>query len=120
MQGVSMKNEQRKRTRVPLQLSVTVIARNEEISVRTRDLSLRGLGCTPDRRCKPGSPCTVHCILNSGTEFFIEGRIVRCSNTGAAIFFESMDEDAFYHLKRLIQFNLDDPDILDTEFAEQG
>jgi hypothetical protein len=114
-----MNDERRTRIRVPLQLAVTVIAGNEEVAVQTWDVSLRGMGCTPDRRFKPGSPCTVQCVLGSGIEFFIEGRIVRCSDTEAAVFFASMDEEAFYHLKRLIQYNLDYPDILDTELAEQ-
>ncbi len=113
-----MKEERRKRIRVPLQLSVTVTVGGEEVSVQTWDLSLRGMGCTPDRRFKPESPCSVKCSLDSETDFFIDGTIVRSTETEAAIFFDSMDEDAFYHLKRLIQYNMEDPDVLNTELIE--
>ncbi len=118
LQGFCMDDERRRRIRVPLQLSVTVTVGNEEVVVKTWDLSLRGMGCTPDRLFKPASPCSVKCILDSGTEFFIDGSIVRCTETEAAIFFDSMDEDAFYHLKRLIQYNMDDPDVINKELAE--
>ena len=76
------------------------------------------MGCTPDRLFKPASACSVKFILDSGTEIFIDGSIVRCTETEAAIFFDSMDEEAFYHLKRLIQYNMDDPDVLNKELAE--
>ncbi len=113
-----MDDERRKRTRVCLQLSVTVIVGSEEVPVQTWDVSLRGMGCTSDRRFKPGLSCSVKCILDSGTVFLIEGSIVRCTDTEAAVFFDSMDEEAFYHLKRLIQYNLDDPDVVNKELAE--
>jgi len=113
-----MDGERRKRIRVSLQLSVTVRVGSEEVPVQTWDLSLRGMSCTPDSRFKSGSPCRVQCILGSETEFFIDGSIVRCTETEAAIFFDSMDEEAFYHLKRLIQYNMDDPDVLNKELAE--
>ena len=31
--------------------------------------------------------------------------------------FSNMEEDSFYHLKRLVQYNNDDPDKIDTELA---
>jgi hypothetical protein len=113
-----MDAERRTRTRVELRLSVTVIIEKEEVPVQTWDVSLRGMSCTPDRRFKAESPCSVHCRLGSGVEFFIDGSIVRCSATEAAVFFSSMDEEAFYYLKRLIQYNTHDPDIIDKELAE--
>jgi hypothetical protein len=113
-----MGDERRKRIRVSLQFSVTVRVGSEEVPVQTWDVSLRGMGCTPDRRFKPELPCRVQWILGSGTEFFIDGSIVRCTETEAAIFFDSMDEEAFYHLKRLIQYNMDDPDVFNKELAE--
>jgi len=65
-----------------------------------------------------GSACRVTCTLGSGSEFGIDGSIVRCSEKEAAVFFDSMDEEAFYHLKRLVQYNTTDPDSIDRELAE--
>jgi len=112
--------ERRRRTRVPLQLTVSVVVGNEDVPVKTWDLSLRGMSCTPDRRLTAGAACRVKCVLGAGTEFCVDGSIVRCSETEAAVFFDSMDEEAFYHLKRLVQFNADDPDAIDRELAGQA
>ena len=113
-----MADERRKRLRVPLQLAATVIVGNEKVPVQTWDISLRGMGCTPDGRFKAGSPCSVQWMLGSEIEFFIEGSIVRCSETEAAVFFASMDEEAFFHLKRLVQYNMEDPDAINEELAK--
>jgi hypothetical protein len=112
--------ERRRHIRVPLQLSVTVTVGNEQVPVQTWDLSLRGMRCSTDRRFKPESPCSVTCLLGAETEFFIEGSIVRCTDTEAAVFFDSMDEEAFYHLKRLVQYNMEDPDLLNTELSKES
>ena len=113
-----MADERRKHTRVQLQLSVTVSVGNTAVPVQTWDISLRGMSCTPDGNFTTGSNCTVHWVLGSGIEFFIEGSIVRCSETEAAVFFVSMDEEAFFHLKRLVQYNMDDPDVINAELAK--
>ncbi len=113
-----MDTERRKRTRVPLQLTATITVLNEEIPVHTWDLSLRGMGCSPDPRLKAELPCSIRFVLDSGTQFTITGAVVRCSSTEAAVFFDTMDEEAFYHLKRLVQYNTEDPDIIDKELTE--
>jgi len=113
-----MDAERRRRTRVPLQIAVTVTVGGEHVPVKTWDVSLRGMGCTPDRRFTAGSPCRVTCTLGSGVECVVDGSIVRCSEKEAAIFFASMDADSFYHLKRLVQHNTSDPDSIDRELAE--
>ncbi len=113
-----MDADRRRRTRVSLQLSATVAVGNEAIPVQTWNVSLRGMGCTPDRRFRAGCPCRVRCVLGFGAEFVIDGTIVRCSETEAAIFFISMDEEAFFHLKRLVQSNTENPDAIDRELAE--
>jgi len=113
-----MNAERRKHTRVPLQLSVTINVADQEVPVQTWDISLRGMGCTADPRFKPASPCRLRCALDCGTVFFIDGTILRCSDTEAAVFFNIMDEEAFYHLKRLVQYNSTDPDLIDRELVE--
>jgi hypothetical protein len=113
-----MADERRKHTRVPLQLSVTVLVANTAVSVQTWDISLRGMSCTPYASFKAGSPCSVQWVLGSDIEFFIEGSIVRCSETEAAVYFASMDEEAFFHLKRLVQYNMEDPDVINAELAK--
>jgi hypothetical protein len=113
-----MADERRKHTRVPLQLSATVMVGNKAVSVQTWDISLRGMSCTPDGSFKAGSSCSVQWVLGAGIEFCIEGSIVRCSETEAAVFFASMDEEAFFHLKRLVQYNMEDPDAINAELAK--
>lgn len=112
-----MDAERRKRIRVPLQISVTVTVGSDEVPVRTWDMSLRGMACSPDRRFTEGAACRVRCELGAGAEIIIEGSIVRCSDSETAVFFSSMDSEAFYHLRRLVQFNAVDPDVIDRELA---
>lgn len=113
-----MNAERRKNTRVPLQISVTIIVADQQVPVQTWDISLRGMGCTPNPGFKAGSPCRIRYALDCGTEFFIDGTILRCSDTEAAVFFNMMDQEAFYHLKRLVQYNTADPDLIDRELIE--
>ena len=113
-----MADERRKHTRVQLQLSVTVIVGNKAVPVQTWDISLRGMSCTPDGSFKAGLPCSVQWVLGSGIECFIEGSIVRCSETETAVLFAGMDEEAFFHRKRLVQYNMEEPDAINAELAK--
>jgi hypothetical protein len=65
-----------------------------------------------------GEQCAVIISLNQETSLTIQGKMLRADDKEAIISFLFMDEDTFYHLKRLLQYNTDDPDKIDNEIKE--
>jgi hypothetical protein len=50
-------------------------------------------------------------------QFLVQGEFVRVSPRETGIYFKTMDENSFFHLKRLVQYNAQDPDMIDDECA---
>jgi hypothetical protein len=61
--------------------------------------------------------CRVTIVPGPGVEAHIDAVAVRCSDTLAAVEFQEMDADSFYHLRRLVQLHAKDPDDIDTELT---
>jgi hypothetical protein len=112
-----MKKERRRNTRIAANFEVRVVAGRKVIPLKTWNLSLRGMECPSEACFKQGSACQVKFKLSPEISFSIKGKFVRVSQQDTGIFFASMDEEAFYHLKRLVQYNAANPDRIDTELA---
>lgn len=110
-----MKKERRKRTRVPVGFDITILFQQKKISVQTLNISLTGISVTGSGAFIAGDECAVLLKLNPETALTIQGRILRATDKEAIISFLSMDEDTFYHLKRLLQYNAAEPDTIDDE-----
>ena len=110
-----MDKEQRRRTRIPIQLSVSVQVDYERIPVTSRNLSLKGLLCSPDPRLTIGSNCRVTLRLAPDVHVSVQGTVVRSSRQEIAIDFLAMDEDSFAHLKKIVEYNSQDADQIDEE-----
>ena len=80
----------------------------------SKDLSLKGLFVITDRRFARGTLCSVKIVLTGGIEkieLLIEGTIVRQTDVGIGIIFNSMDVDTYSHLKNIVVYNrVDDSD----------
>jgi hypothetical protein len=113
-----MVKERRKRTRVPVGFDINIIFRREKINVKTFNISLTGISCTSDPRFRTNELCEVVMTLDSETNLVIASKILRVDKKEAIIAFHSMDEDTFYHLKRLMQYNADDPDKIEKELRK--
>ncbi len=113
-----MEKNRRKTTRVPLTFTVTISLHGQDIPIQTDNISLRGLLCSPDKRLQAGQTCTVLIELNKEVLIKLDATILRASEDDTAIYFNTMDEESFFHLKRLVQYNTDDPDKIDRELAE--
>ncbi len=109
-----MGQERRRRTRVNLELPLTIIFAGEAVSGQVRDLSLKGLSCSTADWLLPGWECDVEMELNADVRIRIHGRIVRSGEDGA-IDFLNMDETSFGHLRNLIRLYADDADAVDDE-----
>lgn len=110
-----MVNERRKRTRVPVAFDISILFQREKIQVKTFNISLTGISCTNDRRFRANEHCEVILSLNPETVLNIEGKILRLDEKEAIIAFLSMDEDAFYHLKRIVEYNAGDAEEIEKE-----
>jgi len=110
-----MKKERRKRTRVLIGFDITILFQQKKINVQTMNISLTGISCTSSKAFNAGEECAVLMKLNAETSLTIQGKILRVDDKEAIISFLSMEEDTFYHLKRLLQYNTDEPDTIDNE-----
>ena len=112
-----MEKERRARTRVPVHFEAFIMIHADKIPVKTWDLSLRGVQCSADPRFTDGAACRVLFVLSSEIKIQIEGKIVRTNPREAGIYFVSMEEDSFFHLKKLVQYNTEDPDVIEEEIS---
>ncbi len=117
-------NERRRNLRVPFETELTVTSLGNGEAIRaetTRDISMKGLYCTCPNPLPVGTPVVVQIVLtgtSSELKLRIEGHVVRREEHGMAIFFDSMDLDAFIHLKNILYFNSGDPERIDREISE--
>ena len=110
-----MVRERRQHTRVPVMFDAFIRIKRRKIPVTTLNVSMRGMKCSGHELFSKGASCTVEFVLAAGVRFLISATIVRATKRAAALYFTSMDEDAFSHLKRLVQLNAGNPDKIDRE-----
>jgi hypothetical protein len=113
-----MVKERRKRTRIPAHFDVSIISGRAKIKVKTLNISLTGISCTGDLGFQVNELCDIIMNLNSDVILAIAGKIIRIDENETIIAFLAMDEDTFYHLKKLIQHNAVNPDKIEKELAD--
>jgi hypothetical protein len=115
-----MKNK-RKNTRVPFQIIISLdFSDQSHVEGKTANLSLRGVFVLGGTEHKIGENCLVSLRLIGSTSQFtlkIKGTIVRVEECGVALHFYEMDLDSFAHLKNILYYNSEDPDVLDQELS---
>jgi len=110
-----MGEEKRRRSRVCAQFDAYVYIDGEKIPVSTQNLSLKGALFSPEPRLAAGRECTIVFRLSADINVRLKGMIVRSSAGGVAIDFESMDENAFFHLRNMVRYSSQDADQIDQE-----
>ena len=115
-----MEEERRRRTRVSVQFEVTVRIGQEAIKVETENISLNGMLCKADERLHQGEQGEMRIVLTPETVIVTQAKIVRSDPDGIAIAFADIEEDSFFHLKKLVQYNTEDADIIDRELRKSG
>ena len=103
-----------------MQFDVTVRIGQETIAVETENISLNGMLCKADERLHQGDQGEVRIVLSPEILIVSQARIVRSDSEGIAIAFVGIEEDSFFHLKRLVQYNTEDADIIDRELRKAG
>ncbi len=109
----------RRRTRVSGNFTGVLLVQGHEIPVTTENLSLKGMLCsmtTPEAlRMRESEPCTVHLQLAPTVSIEIECAVVRQTGDDVALDFVSMDEESYVHLRNIVRFAAEDPDVIDEE-----
>lgn len=62
--------------------------------------------------------CTINLRLNEEIHLSIEAKILRSKDKETIASFLEMDEDSFYHLKRILQYNAADSDQIEKELEK--
>ncbi len=104
--------EKRKFSRVPFITRIDVImdphGEKMELSVDSKNLSLRGIFAQTEKKFQNGTDCSVIIHLTGSVEDIrlnIQGKVARQDKTGVGIIFETMDVDAYTHLKNIVKYN---------------
>jgi hypothetical protein len=113
-----MVEERRKRTRVPVGFDLSVRIQDKKVSVKTLNLSLSGVYFKGSHEFQAGDACVIDLHLSKEARLSIEGKILRSDDQGTVVTFQSMDEETFYHLKKILQLNSTDSDQIEQELAE--
>ena len=114
--------ERRKNTRVVFHTTVNVrFADKAYEKLAIRDLSLRGVYFEGLSGHNQGESCAVELFLtgaSSELKLNMAGKVVRQDDQGVGIHFEEIDIDTFFHLKKIVYYNADDPDQVENELVE--
>ena len=114
-----MEENRRKRTRVPVHFDVTITMGDKQTRITTSNISLTGILCATDPSFKKDAPCEITIILNEETRIHIpSATVIRTGPKETAISFSSITEEGFYHLRKLLQYNTDDADLIDQEMHQ--
>lgn len=115
-----MNQEKRKRTRVPVHLDITVSLPDRTVRIALVNISLTGILCTASPPFRKDQACKVIIALSDDLKITIDSKILRTDAHETAIGFTSMDEESYAHLKRLVEYNRGDADIIDREIGQKA
>jgi c-di-GMP-binding flagellar brake protein YcgR len=111
------KGDRRKFTRVGFATQIEIDLKTSDqakLEGNSKDLSLKGIFVVTDRQFARGTGCFVKIYLTGGLEkieLVIQGTIVRQTDAGIGILFNSMDVETYSHLKNIVHYNrADDSD----------
>jgi hypothetical protein len=105
-------DDRRKYSRVGFATEIKIVLKTNGNQVKlegsSEDLSLKGIFVSTDERFAPGTLCSVKIYLTGGIEkieLLIEGTVIRETDSGIGIVFNSMDVDTYSHLKNIVYYN---------------
>jgi len=116
--SISDKDDRRKYSRVIFTTKIEIhmideSGQNVQFAAHSKDLSQRGVFVKTDKRPSLDTACRVNVYLSGGIDDLkleIQGRIVRHTDSGFGVEFESMDVDTYTHLKTLVLYNIEGSD----------
>lgn len=113
-----MIKERRKRTRVPVSFDMNILLNGKKIKVKTKNISMTGVSFISQQLFTAGEKCSINLRLNKEVHLSIDASILRSRDDETIASFLVMDEETFFHLKRMLEFNTSDSDQIEKELAE--
>lgn len=111
----------RRFSRVPFQSEIQIISDHGNWSCELIDISLKGVLTTAPNHwsAAPGDRFQVKIILDSSeASILMDASVAHIEDDHIGFACEHIDIDSISHLRRLMELNVDDPDILQRELAE--
>jgi PilZ domain len=116
---VSQQKESDKRRKPRVHYETDIRIKLDKFEIRTlgssMDLSLNGIFVKTDEDIPVETECMVEISLSGTTEnlqLTMQGTVVRKGSSGIGISFNSMDIDSYTHLKNVVRYNSENPDII--------
>lgn len=110
-------DHRRHHVRVPFHATVDLdFAGQKYNGCETENLSAKGVLVLNINGRSLGDICDIDLHLTGSTEnisLSIQGEVVRVIDSGIGIHFTGIDLDSYTHLRNIIYYNADDPDVLD-------
>ena len=104
------------RARVAIPVTLTPILGGAPTEHTLVDVSLRGISLSPARQLAQGDWCRLSLRLGGGEVIVrLTGEVVRAGGEDLALAVCASDGDSFGHLRSLICYNADDPEMVDVE-----
>lgn len=109
-------------SRIGIPMTATLSADGDKtVSCKVVNISLNGIQLCTEHKMSLGDCSQIEVQFGyPGNELSIlaEGKIVRITDDGLAVSFESIGLESYEHLKNLIAFNADNIDQVKKEFSE--
>ncbi|OOZ41105.1 hypothetical protein BOW53_05085 [Solemya pervernicosa gill symbiont] len=113
-------NDQRQFSRIPFKAEVTLKGASGEGRSELLDISLKGalIACPSGWQTKLGEQFSLELQLDGdSTTICMDTTVAHLSEKIIGLHCEHIDVESITHLRRLIELNLGNPDLLDRELA---
>ena len=117
-----MKDERRQHSRIAFHSRATLAFADHSLDVVVLDLSLKGalVRLPADVLVETNAICILHVHLNEtemNDQISMEARVAHCEGRYAGLLCMAIDIDSVTHLRRLVELNLGDPNLLERELT---
>ncbi|MBT8129351.1 MAG: PilZ domain-containing protein [Gammaproteobacteria bacterium] len=115
--------ERRNNQRIPFQAEIIMQSGNEEWSCNLLDISLKGMLVEPPDNLDidTSKPCALALFLGEDTAIHARVNITHVMGNGNwGLQWKHIDVDSLKHLRRLLELNTNDPDLMHRELADLG
>ncbi len=120
LKELAINTERRQFSRVNFDVEAELITTQEHLSVQVLDLSLKGALLRLPERCVAalGTPCLLKVTLgDKESRISMAGEVTHIEGDRAGVLCRSIDIESITHLRRLIEINLGDANLVERELG---
>ncbi len=121
MNSTAVSEDKRRFSRVPFQSKVRINNDGDTWVCQLIDISLKGILVTlpTDWTAKPGDLIRVEIVLDPDDAIInMESTVAHTENDHVGLTCQHIDIDSISHLRRLVELNVGDPEVLQRELSE--